>query len=493
VIVLEEDVDANHFDDSFASVRRGAGENMMTGGPKKLPSKGLMIIAAFFLLESAAALAQSGGTFTPTGSMTIARIGYTATLLPSGKVLIAGGNTAAAELYDPATGTFTRTGDMTTLRSNHSATLLPDGKVLIAGGSSPSPSSAELYDPSTGTFSSIGDMLQAGAGAAILLANGTVLIAHDVGIGEIYDPVAGTFSATGYQLAYLSGRQQGALLADGRVLLLICCRAQQLFDPASGTFSLTGTMTGIYEDGFASALPPAGKVLVTGGYDEEGPGVSAGACLYDSATGTFAATGNMETPRYYHTATTLGDGTVLIAGGYVGLTSAFVTASAEIYDPAAGTFVPTGDMTTVRVNHTATLLLDGTVLIADGNTTPAEIYHPVQPAPAPVLFSLGAGAQGQGAIWNATTGQVASADNPAIAGETLSMYTTSLIEGGVIPPQVSVGGRLAEILYFGDAPGYPGYFQVNFRVPDGVSPEAAVPVRLTYLGRPGNEVTIAVQ
>ena len=72
------------------------------------------------------------------------------------------------------------------------------------------------------------------------------------------------------------------------------------------------------------------------------------------------------------------------------------------------------------------------------------------------------------------------------------MYTTSLAEGGVIPPQVSVGGRLAEILYFGDAPGYPGYFQVNFRVPGGAAQGPAVPVRLTYLARPSNEVTIAI-
>lgn len=460
-------------------------------------------VCALLFLTRPAALAQSAGTFTPTGSMTIPRdITYTSTLLPNGKVLIAGGNSATAELYDPATGTFVRTGDMTAARTGHSATLLPDGKVLIAGGDSASSSlaSAELYDPSTGTFSAAPDMAHAGAGTAILLANGKVLVAHNLvalspAAAEIYDRATGTFRSTGNQLLGWSGTQQGALLADSRILLVICCTAEQIYDPGSGTFAFTGAMTGVYEDGFASALPATGKFLVTGGYAEEGGAISSGACLYDSSTGTFSATGNMNTARYYHTATALGDGTVLVAGGQVGARIYTATASAEIYDPAAGTFSPTGDMTTGRINHTATLLLDGSVLIVggDGSGTSAEIFDPARPAPAPVLFSLGGDAQGQGAIWQARTGEAATAASPAAAGDVLSLYTRGLVESGAIPPQVAVGGRFGEILYFGDAPGYPGYYQVNFRVPDGVSPGAAVPVRLTYLGRPSNAVTIGVR
>ncbi len=201
--------------------------------------------------------------------------------------------------------------------------------------------------------------------------------------------------------------------------------------------------------------------------------------------------------RQGHTATLLPDGTVLIAGSE--FPSGGALASAEIYDPVLGTFGPTGSMIAARYLHKATLLNNGQVLITGGfdlfpaTTSSAEIYHPPVLVPAPALFSISGDGQGQGAIWHALTGQIASADNPAVAGEALSMYTTSLVDGGVIPPQVSIGGRLAEVLYFGAAPGYPGYYQVNFRVPTGVAPGSAVPVRLTYIGRPSNAVTIGVQ
>ena len=251
-------------------------------------------------------------------------------------------------------------------------------------------------------------------------------------------------------------------------------------------------------------------MLLAGGSNDDGWPYS-NAYLYDPSSSAFTATKYMTKARYTHTATLLPDGTALIAGGGLDLDAPVSPCcvgirTAESYDPIAETFGSVTSMIAARSNHTATLLKDGRVLLAGGVyldsrsqrleppnvLASAEIYTPPNLIPAPALLSLAGDGRGQGAIWHSQTGQIASAATPAIAGEALSMYTTNLFDGGVIPPQVTIGGRLAEVLYFG-ASGYSGYNQVNFRVPSGLAPGSAVAVRLNYIGRSSNQVTLAVR
>jgi hypothetical protein len=402
-------------------------------------------------------------------------------LLPNGKVLIAGGAVIghawnSAELYDPATGTFTASGEMTVPRARHRAMLLADGEVLMAGGDAAYGVTNIFGCNPSGPYPSYGLAF------------------------EIYDPQFGTFRPTGPFIGGEFGDLGSAtLLADGRILIApYYVGALALYDQRTSTCA--NTNFGIRRSfGPAAALLPTGKVLFAGGNSDPGP--TTGAELFDPATGSFDPTGSLNEARADHMAVLLSDGQVLIAGA--SLLGGRTIAGVELYDPAAGTFRVTGAMNTSRSNATSTLLPDGGVLIAGGihnessgsccSVASAEIYHPVLAIPSPLLFSVIGDGRGQGAIWHADTGQIASATNPAIAGALLSMYTANLDRGSVIPPQVAVDGKLAEVLYFGGAPNYPGYSQVNFRLPSGVAPAAAVPVRLTYIGRPSNEVTIAVK
>jgi hypothetical protein len=347
--------------------------------------------------------------FIQTGALTTGRSSHTATILADGRVLIAGGYAgsdvvASAELYDPARGVFTLTGSMAHAREGHTATLLPDGRVLIAGGEAGSAAgygdlaSAELYDPRTGTFSPTGSMAEARWGhTANRLPDGRVLIGggssggRDLASAELYDPKTGKFSRTGSLIGARSGHTATSL-PDGRVLiaggyagddLATVLATAELYDPTTGAFTSTGSMA-FRRSGHAATLLADGEVLFTGG-----SGNSLGSTLselYDPATGKFRSTGSMTMPRVSHSATLLPDGRVLIAGGWSsalsllarvespdrvdvgrpGLSIPPPTATAELYDPVAGTFSPIDSMATRRSGHTATLLGDGRVLIVGG-------------------------------------------------------------------------------------------------------------------------------
>ncbi|MBK5292055.1 MAG: hypothetical protein JJE04_10305 [Acidobacteriia bacterium] len=467
------------------------------------------------------AMAQSTGSFKAAGNMTMPRAGHTATLLPNGKVLIAGGSSSAtrseavtgAEIYDPSDGTFIQAGNMTTARLRHTATPLPDGRILIAGGLGsfdnrlPAVATAELYDPVTGRFAATGSMIAGkSSNTATLLNNGKVLITGGPR-AELYDPATGLFTATGpYAGRSAESVSTATLLPDGRVLFAGWsgnCEPTELYDPVTGTFSATGPMTGCDNVYTAGTLLMDGKVLFAGNIESN---YVAAAEVFDPATGTFTPLEGAPVAAV-STFTLLPDGTVLIAGGV--LPGGGGGPLASIYDSTTGKFAFAGEMTIGRAVNAATLLSDGTVLITGGfgprppsvglPTTEifvlasAEIYKPFLLRPAPALLALSGDGRGQGAILHARTARVVTASDPGVPGEVLEIYSTGLQDGSVIPPQVAIGGRLAEILYFGNAPGFIGLNQVNVRVPSGVPQGPDVPVRLNYLGRPSNAVTIGVQ
>jgi len=345
----------------------------------------LVIVDASGLTPTVVAAPQTTASWTATGNLNTARSGHTAILLRNGKVLVAGGNGPTCELYDPVTRTWSQTGSLNAARGGHTATLLPNGQVLVAGGfASQIPlNSAELYDPTTGVWRLTGSFNAIRwSGPTTLLLNGQVLAVGSSGteeaVAELYDPMTGTWHVTGTPQFSLSPGHT-VLLPSGKVLGVdegtpwdYGDLPTEIYDPTTGQWSSSGYL-GLFWAPTVTLLQN-GKVLATGLLGANNPTQAA---LYDVSKGTWSMTGSLSTYRHYggYTATLLLDGQVLVAGGSE-YPSFEPTPFEELYDPNTGTWTRTSPLITDRQYHTATLLQDGKVLVA-GGVKPAPLANSI--------------------------------------------------------------------------------------------------------------------
>ncbi len=353
----------------------------------------------------------------------------TAILLPNGTVLAAGGYFFGFNwaIYDPVaqewtSSTVTGAPAWGIAGTYSSVTALQDGRVLIDGGvvnsyplaSGQSVPGITLYDPTQGSWSFSGSQAHSGYyGASGVLGNGQVLVAGGadvqqgpagdtaVAAADLFNPSTNRWSAaapmsTARQQHTATVLQSGEMLVTGGTSGVYSwldsasvLSSAEIYNPATNSWSSTGTMSTARYQHTASLLGN-GEVLVAGGNDINGTcsctTFVSSADLYNPATNIFTATGALNVARYAHTATVLQDGTVLVVGGFGGPTSTLQSggaalASAEIYNPATGTWALTGSMTTARMNHTASLLPSGDVLVSGGTTgsattATAEVFNP---------------------------------------------------------------------------------------------------------------------
>ncbi|HEV2492766.1 MAG TPA: kelch repeat-containing protein [Terriglobia bacterium] len=341
------------------------------------------------------------GSWLSIGNMSSARAGASTVLLQDGRLLIAGGDAGSgalnsAEILD-SSGAFSLAPPMNFARSKHTATVLSDGRVLVAGGvdtSGNATATAELYDPTANTWTpTTGPLMTARSGhTASLLADGTVLVAGGDSSGtalsslEVFNPTNGTFTATVGTLSSARESHAAAVLAKGQVLIVggtdgkNALASSDIYDPSTGLIS-TGPVLSIARQGLSATTQLDGKVLVVGGNNgaQNGSQDLASAEVYDPSAGTFALTGSLAIAREAHLAFSLPHNNgILIVGG---TSAGAALASSELYYPWTGSFNPTGPMASARTLATGSpLSQDGVLLVAGGNDTTgvaqssAELY-----------------------------------------------------------------------------------------------------------------------
>lgn len=302
-----------------------------------------------------------------------------------------GASFSSAAAAGPVMTGWSPTAHMSVARSQHTATLLRGGDVLVTGGS-PSPA-AEIWRPGSGRWTAAGSMSINRSGAtATRLPDGRVLVAGGctgshcdsvASSAELYDPTTRSWTLAA-PMPTPHAYATATMLASGLVLVAGGCSgrlcgtvsgAAELYDPSTGRWQATGDLQ-TPRRWHSTVLLPSGQVLVAGGE------LVRTAELYTPATGRWTYTDAMGTARGRFTLTSLPSGEVLAAGGCAGYYCLTSLATAETYDPATARWTPTAPMRDPRQGHAAALLPSGQVLVAGGSDNrgnplaKAERYQP---------------------------------------------------------------------------------------------------------------------
>jgi N-acetylneuraminic acid mutarotase len=351
----------------------------------------------------------ASGHWTMTAHMANARHQHMMVLLTDGTVLVAGGMKGAiplssSEIYDPHVRRWSPSGSLNVGRAAASGVLLPSGKVLLAGGcvsACDQPTGVtELYDPETGSWSQTGSLnVPRYFHTSTLLANGQVLVtggcdskncATETASAEIYDPGTRTWSLTA-PLTDARYRHTATLLADGEVLITgghdstKVLASTELYDPSTGGWIQVGDL-GAPRYLHTATLLPDGTVMAVGGRGGDFGAMLCSTEVFDPSIGTWTYSQTIGKMVQEHTATLLRDGMVLVAGGtgVVTINGEVVFGSkvrSRLYSPHTKHWLPTERLERARTEHSAVVLSDGDVLVSGGinskgnDIDTAELYR----------------------------------------------------------------------------------------------------------------------